>query len=116
MTLKSRLPDDVKLLFINTGEFGESVTYTPSGGAPKVINAVVIRERLEPDGPDRGMSLSRGCEVYIANDTAAGISTVNKNNDKVSFPVESGGTAVSWVVVEVLSHDEGIWHLRVVKG
>ncbi|MBI5147763.1 MAG: hypothetical protein HZA37_01265 [Parcubacteria group bacterium] len=116
MTLKDKLLEDAKNAFLNVEEFAEGVTYAPYGGSPKGINAVVVRERLEASGPDRGMSLGRECEIFIANDVATGVTSINKNNDKVSFPVQVGGTPVSWTVVEILGHDEGIWHLRVIKG
>ena len=42
-------------------------------------------------------------------------SNINKNNDKVSFPNQVGGSPVIWTVVEILQHDNAMWHLRVIK-
>jgi len=115
MTLKSKMQDDAKVAFLNSDEFAESVVYTPNGGSPKTINAIVVRERLESKGPDQNIALSRGCEILIANDAVAGVTSINKNNDKVSFPVQVGGASVIWTVVEILHHDDAMWHLRVIK-
>lgn len=115
MTLKSRLPEDAKEAFLNSDEFSELVTYTPSGGSPKIIKAVVVRERLQADGPDQGRVLNRQAEIYIANHATDGVTSVDKGNDTVSFPVFVEGSAVAWKVVEVLGKDEGMWHLAVMR-
>lgn len=115
MTLKSKLPEDAKTAFLNSDEFAESVTYTPNGGSPKVIKALVVRERLQADGPDQGRVLNRQAEIYIANHTTDGVTSVDKGNDTVSFPVFVEGPAISWKVVEVLGKDEGMWHLAVMR-
>ncbi len=61
------------------------------------------------------MSLNRDYEIFIANDATAGVISINKNNDKVSFPIQVGGSLVIWTVVEILQHDDAMWHLRVIK-
>ncbi len=111
----TKLLDDAKLAFLNSSEFAEIVSYTPYGGSAKFINAIIMRERLESKGPDQSIALTRGCEIFIANDAVAGVTSINKNNDKVSFPVQVGGTPVIWTVVEILQHDDAMWHLRVIK-
>ena len=115
MTLKSKLPEDAKAAFLNGDEFAESITYTPNGGSPKVIKALVVRERLQADGPDQGRVLNRQAEIYIANHATDGVTSVDKGNDTVLFPVFIEGSAVSWRVVEVLGKDEGMWHLAVMR-
>lgn len=115
MTFKTQLSEDGKNLFLNTDEFAESIIYTPNGGSPKVIKALVVRERLQADGPDQGRVLNRQAEIYVANDAVQGIASVDKGNDTVSFPVFVEGSAVSWKVVEVLGKDEGMWHLAVMR-
>jgi len=115
VTLKSKLPEDAKAAFLNSDEFAESITYTPNGGPPKVIKALVVRERLQADGPDQGRVLNRQAEIYIASDATQGVTSVDKGNDTVSFPVFVEGPAVPWKVVEVLGKDEGMWHLAVMR-
>ncbi len=115
MTFRDQTLTDFKNCLLNTGEFAEAVVYTPSGGSPKTVNAIVVRERIESKGPDHTIALSRGAEIYIANDAALGTASINKNNDTVSFPVQIGGTAVVWKVVEIIYHDDAVWRLRVIK-
>ncbi len=100
---------------LSTGEFSEAITYTPSGGSPKSLSAVIVRERTDAKGPDHHISLQQGCEIYIANDAVAGVTSINKNNDAVNFPVQKGGTPLDWRVVEIIYHDDALWHLRLTK-
>lgn len=111
----SKLLEDVKFAFLNSSEFAEIITYTPFGSSARIISAVIVRERLESKGPDHTIALNRGVEFYIANDASLGVISINKNNDTVSFPVQIGGSPVTWRVVEILYHDDAIWHLRAVK-
>ena len=111
----SKLLDDAKLAFLNASEFAEVISYTPFGGAAKLLSALIVRERLESKGPDHSISITRGAEIFVANDAVSGVTSINKNNDKVSFPVQIGGPPVIWTVVEILQHDEGMWHLRVIR-
>ena len=115
MTLKEQMLTDFKNVFLNSDEFGETISYTPYGSSLLSIKAIIDRERLQADGPDRGMALRRDCEIWIANDATYGVTSVNKNNDTVSFPVQIGGSNVTWKVIEVLYHDDACWHLRVVR-
>lgn len=115
MTLKSKIQEDAKIAFLNSDEFAEMITYTPNGGSPKAIKALVVRERLQADGPDQGRVLNRQAEIYVANDAVEGIASVDKGNDSVSFPVFLDGSAVSWQVVELLGKDDGMWHLAVMR-
>jgi hypothetical protein len=36
---------------------------------------------------------------------------VTKNGDKVSLPTVIGGTSDEYIVVDILSQDEGLWRL-----
>ena len=48
MTFKDILAADLAV-FINSDEFGETVTYTPYGGTGASVSAVVIREEYTKD-------------------------------------------------------------------
>ena len=41
MAFKDNLAQDVAETFLNSDEFAEEITYTPKGGAAKVIKALV---------------------------------------------------------------------------
>lgn len=115
MTLKSQMGDDAVNLFLNTGEFAESIVYTPSGSAPKTINAVIVRKRLDADQQDEGHLLENQCEVYVANHAVSGVDSVAKGKDILSFPEQPGGAPVDWFVEDVIEKDDGMWHLVVQK-
>lgn len=115
MTLKSQMGDDAVKSFLNSAEFAESIVYTPSGGSPKTINAVIVRKRLDADQQDQGHLLENQCEVYVANDATSGVTSVTKGKDILSFPERVGGASVDWFVEDVIQKDDGMWHLVVQK-
>lgn len=98
-------------IFLNSDEFAEEITYTPNGGSPITINAIVTRSRLDPAEEDGGRILQNQCEIQIANDATDGVTSVDKGNDMVSLPAVVGGDSVEWVVIDILEADEGAWHL-----
>ncbi len=44
------LKADADAIFLNTDEFAESITYTPAGGSPVTINALITKNQLARDG------------------------------------------------------------------
>lgn len=114
MTLKTRITSDYAV-FLNSDEFAESISYTPTGESAKSIKAVVVRENVNPDTQTQGRVMQRECELYIATDSTAGVETVTKGADTASFPVHYGGSNVTWQVADVIGKDDGIWHLRMTR-
>lgn len=115
MTFKSQVTQDAIKAFLDGAAFAEDLTYTPKGGAPKIIKAVIIRKRLDPAYEDTGRTLINQGEVFVASDAVSGVTSINKGGDIVSFSETIGGTAINWVVADILEHDEGLWHLLVQK-
>jgi len=115
VTFKEQLSIDAKSAFLNTEEFAESITYTPKAGLPKAIKAVINRKRLDPAYEDTGRTLINQAELFVANDASAGVTSINKGGDVVSFSETIGGSAISCVVADILNQDEVIWHLLVQK-
>lgn len=115
MTFKSDLAQDAAKTFLNSDEFAEEITYTPKGGTAKVIKAVVNRKRIDPASEDAGRILINQCEIFIANDATAGVTSVNKGGDLVSLAEAIGGTQIDWVVADILAQDEGAWQLLLQK-
>lgn len=111
MTLKNQMGVDARMKILDTDEMAELITYTPFGGTPKTIKAVVIREPLKTRSMDDNRTLDRECQIHIANDASAGVTAVNTRFDKVSLPVNEGEVNVNWLVSAVVSKDEGMWHL-----
>jgi hypothetical protein len=115
MAFKDNLAQDVAETFLNSDEFAEEITYTPKGGAAKVIKALVNRKRIDPAYEDAGRVLLNQCEIFIANDETSGIASVNKGEDLVSLSEIIGQAAINWVVADILGQDEGVWHLLLQK-
>ena len=112
MSLKDQFSLDVINCFLNTAEFAEVITYTPEGEAGKEINAIVVRGRLEPGSEDQGRGLQNQAEIYIANDDVSGITQVDQKDDRIMLN-DVEGTVRESRINEILSRDEGIWHLIV---
>lgn len=115
MTLKSQLAEDAKNAFLNSDEFAENITYTPRDAAARAVKAVVVRSPAEADPESNVRVLRNQCEVYVANDSSEGVTSVTEGYDKVSFAEHVGGSVRDWAVVRVIDNDSGMWHLLVQK-
>jgi hypothetical protein len=115
MTFRGQIKEDAVNCFLNTNEFAEEITYTPKGGAAKVIKALVNRKRIDPAYEDAGRVLLNQCEIFIANDAVGGITAINKGGDLVTLAEVIGGALINWVVADILGQDEGVWHLLLQK-
>lgn len=111
MSLKDQMAIDAKTVFINNGEFAEEITYTPAGGTAKIIRAVIVRKELLPSDEVNNRSLKNQAEVYVSTDPLEGISFINRRDDRITIDVE--GTAKDARVNDILSKDEGMWHLLI---
>ena len=112
MSFKDQLSQDSISTFLNADEFAEEITYTPSGGVPKVIKAVIVREGLEPSSENASRSLRKQAEIYFANDDVNGVTAIDKKDDRITLN-DVEGTAREARINEVLGGDEGMWHLIV---
>jgi len=112
MSFKDNLASDVDKVFLNKDEFAEEVIYTPKGGSPKTIRAIIVRSRLDSGGEDAGRILRKQCEVYIANDATNGVASIDKGDDKIQFPEIPGGSNATWIVLDILRTGK-MWHLLV---
>jgi hypothetical protein len=73
MTLKQQIIDDVEDVFLDTDEFGESITYTPTGGADVSILASVNKTSVNSGYFDDGSSDNTAIEVMIGREAVTGI-------------------------------------------
>lgn len=105
---------DMKYRILNNDEFAEDIYFIPYAGGSRSIKAIVVRDRLEPGTQDAGRMIGRRAEIFIANDDTYGVIAVSKGRDTVQMPVLDGeATLVEWSVLDVISKDEGAWHLLV---
>ncbi|MFA5316198.1 MAG: hypothetical protein WC369_02100 [Dehalococcoidales bacterium] len=115
MSFKDAIKEDATAVFLNTNEFAETIVYTPKNGVGKSIKAIVDRERISPADEDSGRVLLNQVKILIANDATYGVISIVKGTDQVSLPEVVGGTAIDWVVMDILGQDEGMWQLLLQK-
>ncbi len=113
--LKDQLAVDTINTFLNENEFAEWIVYTPKSGTEKTIKAIVDRPRAQPAGEDTGRILLNEYSIMIANNETYGAITINKGGDMVTLLDRIGGTLVDFRVVDILSQDEGMFHLLIQK-
>lgn len=111
MGFKDAIKEDVKATFLNTDEHAENIVYTPKNSAGRVIKAIIDRQRLSPADEDSGRVLLNQVKISIVNDATYGVTSVIKGTDTVSLPAVIGGTAIIWVVMDILGQDDGTWNL-----
>jgi len=112
MTFKSQIKEDVLNCFLNTNEFAEEITYIPAGGLNRIIKTLVNRGPISPGREDSLRTLQNQAELFVLNDEAAGISLINKKDDKIILTNLEGDTK-ECRIVEVLNKDEALWRLLV---
>lgn len=104
------LPGDV-LAMLNTDEFGEQITYWPSGesGDARTIDAIIDRDQVETI---TGLEPLRSplVTVTVANDAASGISSaeIDTGTDRVLVPIRYGETATNKGIARIVQHDQGV--------
>lgn len=95
-------------------EFGEDITYHPSGGSDRAIQAIVTR--LGPANLE-GLPIGRAerLEIEVLNDTVFGIacSELNTGGDYVTLAARLGAAADRRRIVRLLSQDAEMIRLEV---
>lgn len=90
-------------------EFGETVTYTPSGGSATSITAIVRREALQSFPEDRSSRVEYGLNVWVSSDD---VPTVVVQGDTVAIEKRRGsGETDTFKVKAILSQTGGMWKL-----
>jgi len=115
MTLRDMITDDAVAVFLNTGEFAETVTYYPHKfygaveRAPRVISAVVFREAIA-QLTENGDVVTYQFEVHVANDSTVGISSteIDTGGDQIEFPPRDGKTAERRTITAITTQDHGM--------
>lgn len=115
MTFKSQMSVDMESVFLNTDEFAESIVYTPKNGVAKTIPAIIDRVPVNSQGEDQARTLHKQAEIIIHNDATNGVTSIDKNGDKVTFPALPGGTAIDWDVISIMEATESHWRLLITQ-
>lgn len=87
---------------------GEDVTYTPFGGSPSVIGAIVTRRTLTPQ-PNQSPNYAL-YEVELTVSQAV-LTSVNIGGDRVAVLSRVGGASKTYAVAAILGSDGGMWRL-----
>lgn len=111
MTFKDQLKDHALNVILNTNEFAESISYTPKGGAAKTIKAIVNRQRANPASEISNRGLVNQAEIIIFKDATNGVASVIEDADTAVIADYPGGPTQTYRVKNILSSDEGMWHL-----
>jgi hypothetical protein len=112
-TFHAMLLEDMENVFLNTDEWGETVSYTVSSGSPKTIVANVERAPVKPSEPASRAYGTRNTHIWISRDATVGIATVKERLDKVALLAKLSDTvATTYIVKKVLGQDPGGWHLE----
>jgi hypothetical protein len=116
MTLRDAINNDAQLVFLNTDEFAETVTYHPrlfAGGdsrPTRSIKAVVFRETMATVTEDGGTTLLPMFEVHVENDSTLGISSteLDTGGDQLEFAARDGVAATKRTITRVVTQDHGM--------
>lgn len=112
MSLKDLLQQDLDNVFLNTDECAEEVQYySASLEQYFAINAIVDRKRIMPDEFGVGGTNSKQGEIRISKTQ---ITKVLVGDDRVVIE-DNNGQLVQYGVEEILSSQNGEWHLVIEK-
>ena len=115
MTLASQIITDASVVFTNTSDFAELVTYVPhqywgeAARAERSISAVVIREDMQILGED-GDSIVPVYQVHVANDSTVGIASdeLDLGGDAIKLPPRDGKAAEQRTITRLVTQDTGM--------
>ena len=90
-TLRDQMSADLASIFYNTGDFAELVTYTPVGGSPRIVPAIISYDKGLEAHIDAVNAFGAAATMRIQASGPDGIATVT-NQDTVLID------GVSWHV------------------
>jgi len=96
MSLQEQMAADVQRTFLDTNGFAEAIGYTSAGESAQSISAIVLRDQAEIEPSENGLEIRRRVEIIVSTSDVASPA----RGDTASFPVQSGGSAVSWNVTD----------------
>lgn len=113
MTLRDMIAADSQKVFLNTGEFAETVTYRKRSGVQRSIKAVVFREAVV-NSEESGGAQTPTFEVHVDNDIVNGIASdeIDLGGDQIVLPVRDGVTATPRTIVSIIVQDHAMLVLQ----
>jgi hypothetical protein len=109
MSLHDLIENDARLVFTNTSDFAEVVTYYKRNGVSREVDAVIIRDGFAQLGEDPDNVIPM-FEVHVGNTQQRGITSeeLDRGGDQLAFPVKVGEKPTKRSIVRLVSHDEGM--------
>lgn len=115
MTLKDQLANDSSLVFCNSNEFAETVTYKPHNHVGRTVRqnrniiAVVERETISVLSQD-GEHVIPQFTLHLANSSTLGItsSEIDVGRDRIAIAERIGDVATDRTVTRLQENDEGM--------
>lgn len=111
MTLRNLIARHARTVLVRADHFGEEVTYTPKGGAPRTVRCVVDRQQLQREESSPQIARWRAV-LAVPNDADVGI-TAFTAGDKVTLAMRLGDTDLVARAATLLAVDEGIFLIEV---
>jgi len=109
-----KLQDDMDNIFLDVG-FEETVTYTPSDGIAKNIDAIVYREGVNEIVESKRTGVSQrkwDIGIDISTDATNGIETITVNEDTVKLYKNIGDSIKkTFTVAGIIQNDAGAFRL-----
>jgi hypothetical protein len=103
MTLRETIARHAANVLNRSDHFGESVTYTPNGGSPITLRAVVDRRDIEPTEATARVARH---SAYVFLPTS-GLTDYPQAGDRITLAITLGASATSCRVTNVIEEDEG---------
>ena len=108
-TFREMLAEHRADVFLDSTHFGETISYTPSGGAAGDVTAVVQRNGLEWMEQSDGSAEVETVSVHVS------AADVTQPTRKDSFTTTEPDTSTATWGVDGWTYQDGMWTLRCVK-
>ncbi len=97
MTLAEQMAAD-GVAISRTSDLGETIQYH-SGGQVRPVQAVVKRKSADFDGRIQ-------IDVFIPNDPVAGVTVIDRHEDRIELPINIGGSATKLRIGEIVDQSK----------
>lgn len=104
---------DMREIFLDAGDFAETVLYKPASGRPRNILAIVDRNP-PTDIKEMQRSVAELLTIEVINDNTDGIAIgeLKVGHDQIRLAVKTGDTPRDVTITRVISHDVGALRLE----
>jgi hypothetical protein len=112
MDLRAMMARHARTSLTRLDHHGEEITYTPAGGEPRTVRAVVNRRDLQPIDPNVTRVARLFAIVTLPRDAEVGVLAVAPG-DTLLLPMRLGEAPVVARVLEIVYQDDGATEVTV---